>query len=62
MMDIKQVQRLTDEIERFRGVIEDIRDEAQSRMDVVDGDDGRPKPDAWMSLYNLCNWALREEG
>lgn len=34
-------------------VLRDINETADSRMDVLDGPDGRPVPDAWMRVHSM---------
>lgn len=53
------VPNLIAEIERLRGVLDEVLDECKDQYDVEDGDDGRPLPNRWMKLGNLIEEALR---
>jgi hypothetical protein len=49
---------LDEQVRILRVALTDIRDEAAERADVVDGPDGQPRPNAWMSIQVMADEAL----
>lgn len=44
---------------RVLDLLTDAKKQAEDRMDVLDGPDGHPIPDAWMRMYQLIDEAIQ---
>lgn len=53
----EKIVRLRDAADKLRTHLDYIREEVREHEDVRDGSDGRPQPNAWMSLGILIDAA-----
>jgi len=56
-IEVERAQ-LRKRVAELEAKLAEVKEEAADRMDVVDGADGTPSPDAWMRLYTSIEEVL----